>query len=80
MKTTVEFNEQAAEALDGLAEELGSPSKSEIIRNALALYAFIMDDLRQGRDLAIVEGDTIRKVIAVPGVPIRTRRAAAAAR
>lgn len=68
-KTTVDFSEPAAEALDRMAREL-STSKAEVVRNALSLYSFLLDELStRRRVLAIVDDDNeIKKVIAVPGV------------
>jgi hypothetical protein len=77
-KTTVEFSEQAAQELAGMAEKL-STSKAEVLRDALSLYAFIVDELRstQGRQLGIVEHEEkVKKIIVVPGIPaVRTEAA-----
>lgn len=67
-KTTIEFNEVAANELERLAKDLGAASKAEVIRNALALYSFILTQLSEG-NLAIVKDSQIKTVIAVPGVP-----------
>ena len=43
-KTTIEFSPAADKMLTGMTEKLGA-SKAEVIRNALALYAYLMDQL-----------------------------------
>ncbi len=69
-KTTIEFNDAAARKLEQMTEVLGAASKAEVIRNALALYDFIVRELGgPDRHLAIIEGEQIKKVIAVPGIP-----------
>lgn len=68
-KTTIDFSEPAAQELDRMAQVL-STTKAEVIRNALSLYSFLLDELNtRRRNLAIVEEDNeIKKVIVVPGV------------
>ncbi len=75
-KTTIEFNDDATSALDRLSSVAAS-SKAEVLRNALSLYSFIVDELlnSEGRvQLGIVENDQVRKVIVVPGLTIRKAR------
>jgi hypothetical protein len=71
-KTTIEFSKSASEELGRVAELLGT-SKADVLRNGLALYSYIANELRRGgRQLAIVltteEGDKLEKIIAVPGI------------
>lgn len=77
-KTTVEFSEQATQELTWMAQKL-STSKADVLRDALSLYAFIVDELgsAQGRQLGIVEHeDKVKKIIVVPGVPAARTEAA----
>ncbi len=73
-KTTIEFNESASEELGRLAETL-STTKADVLRGALSLYAFIVDELyrQEGRQLGIVNNeDKVEKIIVVPS--LQTRR------
>jgi predicted transcriptional regulator len=76
-KTTVEFSDQAADELASMAEKL-STSKANVLRDALSLYVFIVEELRsaRGRQLGIVEDeDKIKKIIVVPGVRVGSPQA-----
>jgi hypothetical protein len=68
-KTTIEFSDAASDALHRLAEELFT-TKAEVLRNALTLYDFIVDELSTGgKQLGILdEESTTTKVILVPGL------------
>jgi hypothetical protein len=83
-RTTMEFTDAASLALDALSSQLGV-SKTEVLRNALSLYSFLVGELGAGnRKLAIVSGtdNTLEHLVAVPGliqavksVPSTTARA-----
>jgi hypothetical protein len=67
-KTTVQFSEGAAEQLEELSHLL-STSKADVLRNALSLYAFLVDELgERGKELGILERETVKKVVVVPGL------------
>ncbi len=70
-KTTVEFSEKAAEELGRLAGELET-TKTEVLRDALSLYSFVVRELQKGHDtnLAIAEGNEVKKHIVVPGLRV----------
>jgi hypothetical protein len=70
-KTTIEFSEPADKMLTSMTTRLGS-SKAEVVRNALALYAYLVNQLldRPSYELAIAEkeGNKVVKSIVVPGL------------
>ncbi len=72
-RSTIEFNTAADRQLDYLAETLDIKSKAEVVRNALSLYAYLVDLLQKkpSRALGIVDEDQdnrIEKIILVPGI------------
>ena len=71
-KTTVEFSEAADTMLTSMTSRLGT-SKAEVIRNALALYAYLMDQLMDhpAYELAIAQkaDNKVVKGVVVPGLP-----------
>jgi hypothetical protein len=73
-KTTIEFSETAIAQLDQLGGMLHA-TKAEILRNALSLYAYIVQQLQGQPDkmLGIVnesQGNKVEKLLAVPGVQL----------
>lgn len=73
-KTTIEFSDAGIAQLDRLASTLHG-TKAEVLRNALSLYAYIVDQLHDepNKILGIVnerDGNRIEKLIAVPGVQL----------
>jgi hypothetical protein len=70
-KTTIEFSPAADRMLEGMTERLGA-SKAEVIRNALALYAYLMDQLisQPTYELAIAQkaDNKVLKAVVVPGL------------
>ncbi len=71
-KTTIQFSSDASAALDHLSQDLQT-TKSEVLRSALSLYMYVVNNLRgTARALAVVSeerGETkVEKVIAVPGL------------
>lgn len=75
-RTTIEFGDRAAQELEKLTQMLDAPSKAEVIRNSLSLYAFLVNEVKDGRKLAIVEGGKIEQIIAVPGLNVQVPVAA----
>jgi hypothetical protein len=73
-KTTIEFSEAADRVLDDMTKTLGS-SKAEIIRNALALYAYLLDQLKSQPDyelaIATRADNKVVKAVVVPGLSIQ---------
>ena len=68
-KTTIEFGEGAALALDQLAADFGT-TKANVLRNALGLYVFVVNQLSEekGSQLGIVgRMNRVLKLIVVPG-------------
>jgi hypothetical protein len=74
-RTTIEFNQGADAELGYLANTLGVKSKAEVVRNALSLYAYLVQLLdKPDRALGIIaedQGNRIEKVIVVPGLQRR---------
>jgi hypothetical protein len=70
-KTTIQFSEPADKMLTSMTTRLGS-SKAEVIRNALALYAYLMDQLitQPAYELAIAQkaDNKVVKAVVVPGL------------
>jgi len=70
-KTTIEFSPAADRMLEGMTQRLGS-SKAEVIRNALSLYAYLMDQLiaQPTYELAIAQkaDNKVIKAVVVPGL------------
>lgn len=48
-KMTVDFNEQVTEMIDDLAHREGR-SKAEVLRRAIAVYKFLDDEVREGKE------------------------------
>ncbi len=71
-RSTIEFNNAADMQLQELTQTLGASSKAEIVRNALSLYAYLVDLLKTpNRALGIIaedDGNRVEKVILVPGM------------
>jgi hypothetical protein len=53
------------EILQKISDE-SDKNMSEILRTALAIYNVAQEEKKQGRDLAIVEKDQIKKIIISP--------------
>jgi len=74
-RSTIEFNDGADAELGYLAKTLGVKSKAEVVRNALSLYAYLVQLLdKPERALGIIaedQGNRIEKVIVVPGLQRR---------
>ena len=67
-KTTFDFSPPATRELERMASEL-SATKATVVRDALSLYGFVIGELKDpGSQLAIVHGNEIAKIIAVPGL------------
>jgi hypothetical protein len=68
-RTTIEFTDAASVALENLSQRLGL-SKTEVLRHALSLYAFVIGEITGPHKLAIVStpDKTVEQLIAVPGV------------
>jgi hypothetical protein len=77
-KTTIEFSSDASAALDQLSGTLQT-SKAEVLRSALSLFVYVVNNLRStSKSLAIVreeDGKTIvEKVIAIPGIVLSANK------
>lgn len=71
--TTIAFDERADAELEHLADDLQT-TRAGVIRNALALYAFLKDELTSpDRALAILSNGQLQTRIAVPGLEGRSR-------
>jgi hypothetical protein len=71
-RTTIEFSRPADDQLEQMTAKVGASSKAEVIRNALSLYAFVINELHDipNHDLAIADNVTnkVVKVVIVPGL------------
>lgn len=70
-RSTIEFNEAADAQLQALVRHLGASSKAEVVRNALSLYAYLVDQMEPDKALGILneaEGNKVEKVVVVPGL------------
>lgn len=66
-KTTIEFNEIASNALDQLVREL-QIGKADVLRHALSLYAFVVEQSKNGYQLGLVKNGEAKQLIIVPGI------------
>lgn len=72
-KTTLEFSDAAADELARIAEA-SSTTKADVIRRALALYGYLVNELKPKPDggkieLGIIENEKdIKKIVVVPGL------------
>ncbi len=53
-KFTVEFSPDAIEALDSIKEKLGKRSRADVLRSALLLLKYLLDETQKGNQIAIV--------------------------
>ncbi|GAI58150.1 unnamed protein product, partial [marine sediment metagenome] len=58
-RINVTFNEKAYEALSKLEKKSGV-SKSELLRNAIALLDYVEERKEQGEKLAIIRGNRVK--------------------
>lgn len=79
-RSTIEFNDGADNQLEYLTRTLGVKSKAEVVRNALSLYSYLVELLQvPNRALGIIaedQGNSIEKVILVPGLYVARRHKA----
>lgn len=64
-RINVTFNEKAFAALSKLEKKSGV-SKSELLRNAIALLDYVEERKEYGERLAIVKGNRIKQEIVIP--------------
>ena len=64
-RLNVDFNDQAYEVLEDLRNRTGR-TKAELLRTALALLKIAYDEQEQGRALASVQGEDIRREYILP--------------
>ena len=64
-RINVTFNQKAYEALSKLEKKSGV-SKSELLRNAIALLDYVEERKAHGEKLAIIKGDEIKQEIMIP--------------
>lgn len=64
-RINVTFNEKAYEALSKLEKKSGV-SKSELLRNAIALLDYVEERKEQGEKLAIIRGNRVKQEIVFP--------------
>jgi len=53
-KFTVEFSADAIEALDIVKDRLGKRSRADVLRSALLLLKFLLDETQKGNQIAII--------------------------
>jgi hypothetical protein len=68
-RIVVEFSGKADKELRRLSE-LFEVDKGKVIRQALSLYSFVVDELTRGRKkrLALMKNQKVIAIIAVPGL------------
>mgnify|MGYP001590634998 CR=1 FL=1 len=59
-KLTLEFSGKTEKILQDLASEVGT-TKVDIIRRALALYEYAVEETKQGRRISVTKDDKIIK-------------------
>jgi len=60
----IDFSERAYKELVDLQKELDAPSKSEVIRNALGLLRWFVDEVKAGHQLVVERPDgTAREIV-----------------
>jgi metal-responsive CopG/Arc/MetJ family transcriptional regulator len=64
-RINVTFNEKAYAALSKLEKKSGV-SKSELLRNAIALLDYVEERKEQGEKLAIIKGSRVKQEIVFP--------------
>jgi metal-responsive CopG/Arc/MetJ family transcriptional regulator len=64
-RINVTFNEKAYAALSKLEKKSGV-SKSELLRNAIALLDYVEERKEQGEKLAIIKGNRVKQEIVFP--------------
>lgn len=71
-RTTIEFSDAADQALEGIKTRVSASSKAEIVRNALSLYVYVVEELnaRPECELAIARrsDNQVVKAVIVPGI------------
>lgn len=53
-KFTVEFSFDAITALEEIKERLGKKSRADVLRTALLLMKFLLDETQKGNQIAII--------------------------
>lgn len=64
-RINVTFNQKAYEALSKLEKKSGV-SKSELLRNAIALLDYVEERKEHGEKLAVIKGDEVKQEILIP--------------
>lgn len=64
-RLTLELNDDAYELLTQLASETDK-NMADVLRTGLALYGISQDAKKEGRSLAVAEGDNVVKEIVIP--------------
>ena len=61
----IDFSEEAYKELVALEERIGSPSKSEVIRDALGALRWVADEIREGNRILVEkkEGKEIKEIV-----------------
>lgn len=53
-KFTVEFSADAIEALDSIKDKLGKRSRADVLRTALLLLKYLLDETQKGNQIGII--------------------------
>jgi len=61
-RLNIQFNERQNQALQDLANELGT-TKGHVLRTALALLEVALREKKAGNDIGVVKGDRVVKEI-----------------
>lgn len=57
-----EFSPDALERLNKLKEKTDANSYAELVRNALRIYEWVIDQQDEGWEVALAKGDTVKTI------------------
>lgn len=63
MRQTFDFSEEAWERLDRLAIAIDAKGYADVIRNALRVYEWALEEIKNGHEIAAVDPQTGRAVV-----------------
>jgi hypothetical protein len=58
----LDFTEEAYNRLNAIREMSGAKTNAEVVRNALRLYEWFLEQIRAGYTIQIVKDDKVREV------------------
>lgn len=67
MRVQLELNDEAIKYLDAMKEETAAASRTEVIRNAMAILRWAIDKAHRGyKIMAVKEGQEVAKELSMP--------------